>query len=238
MNPDFNNNTKQLNNYYKYNNHQAGYGMPNQFNPQLQVQQAPGQGPNYMNNPYGGYLPEQYQNVYFNPYGGYQATGVGVGMPGPGGVTTQNPYPYNFNYQGHQQPSQIFDQNANSQYQQMILNSLSANPLLTQANPQAGVSINTNNIANSNANINIPQAQAQGQSMSMPISQDQYQVDLNNQYLQQIQMGGYMVPGYDFNQMNMNMIQLIPQDQILSQSLSQNDVNEAEEKKLEGQIEN
>lgn len=241
MNPDFPNNNSKQNNYYKYNNHNhhsnsgsSGYGMQNQnqYNPQLQHQQGQQQG-NYMGmnmqNPYGGYLPDQYQNVYFNPYAGYQAQGA---VPG---TAPQNAYPYNFNYQGQQQPNQIFDQNANSQYQQMILNSLSANPILTQA----GVA-------------NAPQGQATSQvplgGQSMPLSsavplsqsqQDQYQIDLNNQYLQQMQIGGYMVPGYDFNQMN--MIQAIPQDQINSQANTQTTQanNEGEEKKpSEGQNEN
>jgi hypothetical protein len=208
MNQDFSNSSKQSNNYYKYNNHVSGYGMANQFNPQLQNQQTGGQQSNYMNmnNPYGGYLPEQYQNVYFNPYAGYQAPGVGLGISG--GLSSQNAYPYNYNYQGQQQPNQIFDQNANSQYQQMLSNTLSGNQII----PQSGT------------NVNIPQTQS--------LNQDQYQVDLNNQYLQQIQMGGYMVPGYDFNQMN--MIQLVPQDHIQSQ----NDNNQTVEKRSDGEIDN
>ena len=45
-------------------------------------------------------------------------------------------------------------------------------------------------------------------------------------------MGGYMVPGYDFNQMN--MIQLVPQDHIQSQ----NDNNQTVEKRSDGEIDN
>ena len=95
-----------------------------------------------------------------------------------------------------------------------------------------------------NQNLNIPQ----GQSISLSQSQTQspsqtptpqIQLDLNNQYLQQFQMGGYMIPGsgsvsgYDLNQMN--MIQINSQDHMLN---NQNNNNENEEKKQNEQNDN
>lgn len=190
MNPDFSNSSKQSNNYYKYNQ-QSGYGaMQNQFNPQANN--------NFVNNPYGGYLPEQYQNVYYNPYS-YQAGG-------------QNAYPYNYNFQGQQnQVMNSFDQtgnttntnttinsntnanaNVNAQYQQMLLNTLSANQQFSQTG---------GNIQNQTQNQNTNN-QIQG-------------ADLTNQY--QAQMGGYMIPGYGYDLNQMNMIQMT-QDQMSIQN--------------------
>ena len=62
--------------------------MQNQFNQQQLNQQnigiGAGQQPNYLNNSFGGFLPDQYQNMYYNPYGNYPP--VGGAFAGSGGL--------------------------------------------------------------------------------------------------------------------------------------------------------
>ena len=177
MNPDFSNASKQQsNNYYKYNQ-QSGYGaMPNQYNSQ--------QGGGYGSNAYSGY-PEQYPSAYYNPYP-YQ-TGAGQQQGG---------YPYNYQAQAQAQPqtlgAQNYDQNANYQYQQMLLQSLSGNQQYIQGT------------------TGVPQT---GGSPNQTQPQTQNQTDLNAQY-QQAQMGGYTMPGYGYDMSQMNMFQMNPQGQM------------------------
>lgn len=100
MNTDFpSTNSKQGNNYYKYNQQQSGYGGQQQFSNQMQ-----GYG-----NAYNGYMDQYNQQGFYNPYQ-YQS---GMG---------QNYYPYNmsYNYQQGQTQGQNFD---TAQYQQMLLQS-------------------------------------------------------------------------------------------------------------------
>lgn len=235
-------------NYHNNQNHnqQSGYGMHNynQYQQSLGLGQGSlgGQQANYISNSYGGFLPDQ--NVYYSPYGSYPVGGIaGQATSGVAGVTgnsTQNSYPYGYNFQGQPQAqfqqgqgqAQIYDQNSNAQYQQMLLNSLpgSARSAGSAGNPQLQYnqgSIITNPNPNPNSIINVgslnPLGITQSQSTSLSDSQSpQVQFDMNSmnaQYLQQLQMGGYIMPGYDLNQMNTMQI---PQDQI------NNNINESE----------
>ena len=242
MNPDFGNNSKQqYNNSYKYNQQSAGgYGgqgqmQQNQFNPQ-------GGNQNYPNNAYGGYgLPEQYQNVYYNPYSYQQGQGAGAGAGVPG-QPGQNAYPYNYgNYQGGaQQPQQNqinnFDAqnanvNANAQYQQMLLNTLSTTNPNQQQFVQGG---NPNAQQGQQAqNPNVAQAQNnQGGAQAQP----QNPADLNNQY--QAQMGGYMVPGYGYDINQMNMMQMNQQGEQALPVQNVNSESEDTKKPSEEQVDN
>ena len=116
----------------------------------------------------------------------------------------QNAYPYNYNFQGQQ-----LQQNQANNFDQ-------------NSNAQYQQQMLLNSFAGNQ--------QQYGGNVQQTLNQNPS--DLNNQY--QAPMGGYMMPGYGYDQNQMNMVQMNQLEQMPSQNISENE----EKKPSEEQIDN